>query len=120
MAHSWLPFPSSTGDLRFRRPQANNPYSGAYDATSFALSCPQQDVTLPFISGLAQEATDAIIASIYGTVFPDSEDCEFTFELIAGVGLSLRSHQVCTSMSSSRRLRRISRLCLSLPYVQPI
>lgn len=41
-----------------------------------APSCPQQDVTLPIPNDLAQEAVDAILNTIYGVIFPDSEDCE--------------------------------------------
>ncbi|KAF5376939.1 hypothetical protein D9615_007293 [Tricholomella constricta] len=64
-----------TGDLRFRLPQANAPYSGSFSATSYGLSCPQQAVSLPILKGLAAEAVDYIVNSIFALVFPDSEDC---------------------------------------------
>ncbi|KAF4617351.1 hypothetical protein D9613_005823 [Agrocybe pediades] len=63
------------GDLRFRLPQPNAPYNGTFDATSFGPSCAQQSVDLPIVSGLTGDAVDYIVNSIYGQVFPDSEDC---------------------------------------------
>lgn len=51
-------------------------YTGTFDATAMAPSCPQQDITLPIPSVLVQEAVDALLNTIYGVVFPDSEDCE--------------------------------------------
>ncbi|KAF8073584.1 carotenoid ester lipase precursor [Lyophyllum atratum] len=64
-----------TGDLRFRLPQPIPAYTGSVSATSFGLSCPQQAITLPILTGLAAEAVDYIVNSIFGLVFPDSEDC---------------------------------------------
>ncbi|KAG5335338.1 hypothetical protein C0989_001384 [Termitomyces sp. Mn162] len=63
------------GDLRFRLPQPIAPYTSDFSATNFGLSCPQQAVVLPIISGLTQQAVDFLVNSIYGTIFPDSEDC---------------------------------------------
>ncbi|KAF5376472.1 hypothetical protein D9615_008628 [Tricholomella constricta] len=64
-----------TGDLRFRLPQAIPPYGGSLSATSFGLSCPQQAISIPILKGVAAEAVDYIVNSIFGLVFPDSEDC---------------------------------------------
>lgn len=66
----------STGDLRFRLPQPIPAYTGSLTATAYGLSCPQQAVDLPIVSGLAAEAIDFIVNSIYGLIFPDSEDCK--------------------------------------------
>ncbi|KAF8073585.1 carotenoid ester lipase precursor [Lyophyllum atratum] len=63
------------GDLRFRLPQPIPAYAASFAATSYGLSCPQQSVTLPIVSGLVADAVDFIVNSIYGVAFPDSEDC---------------------------------------------
>lgn len=63
------------GDLRFRLPQPISSYNGSFTVTSFGPACPQQSVDLPIVSGLAQDAIDYIVNSIYGLVFPDDEDC---------------------------------------------
>ncbi|GLB38555.1 putative type-B carboxylesterase lipase family protein [Lyophyllum shimeji] len=63
------------GDLRFRLPQPIPAYATNFNATSFGLSCPQQSVSLPIVSGLAADAVNFIVNSIYGAIFPDSEDC---------------------------------------------
>ncbi|KAF9523405.1 carotenoid ester lipase precursor [Crepidotus variabilis] len=63
------------GDLRFRLPQTVPSYSGTFTATDFGLSCPQQDIKLPILTGIAADAANYILSSIYGQVFPDSEDC---------------------------------------------
>ncbi|KAI0029235.1 Alpha/Beta hydrolase protein [Vararia minispora EC-137] len=76
--NKWLGIPFAKpplGDLRFNLPQPNDPYSGTYTVTSFGKSCPQQAISLPIVSGLAQEAIDFIANSIFGLVFPDDEDC---------------------------------------------
>lgn len=65
-----------TGDLRFRLPQPIAAYTGTQDATAFGLACPQQAVELPILTGLAADAVDFVVNSIYGAVFPDSEDCQ--------------------------------------------
>jgi acetylcholinesterase len=74
----------SVGNLRFAKPVANNPYNGTVTATAYGLACPQQSVTLPLISGLPADAVDFIINSVYGVVFPDSEDC-LTINVYAAV-----------------------------------
>ncbi|KAI0060458.1 carotenoid ester lipase precursor [Artomyces pyxidatus] len=70
------------GDLRFRLPQANKPYTGVQTATAFGPSCPQQSFTLPIPGVLAQEAVDFLVNSIYDIVIPDSEDC-LTINVVA-------------------------------------
>ncbi|GLB38556.1 putative type-B carboxylesterase lipase family protein [Lyophyllum shimeji] len=64
-----------TGDLRFRLPQPVPAYTESFSATSYGLSCPQQAIDLPILTGLAAEAVDYVVNSIFGLVFPDSEDC---------------------------------------------
>ncbi|KAF8194390.1 alpha beta-hydrolase [Mycena galopus ATCC 62051] len=63
------------GDLRFRLPVANAPYNGTHTATAMGPGCPQQAIELPILTGLPQEVVDDVIGSIYGTLFPSSEDC---------------------------------------------
>jgi carboxylesterase type B len=63
------------GDLRYQLPQTIPAYNGSYDATNFGLSCGQQAIDLPILSGLVAEAADYVVNSIFGQVFPDSEDC---------------------------------------------
>ncbi|KAJ7777805.1 carotenoid ester lipase precursor [Mycena olivaceomarginata] len=63
------------GDLRFRLPVAVSPYTGTHSATAMGPGCPQQAVKLPILTGLPQEVTDNVVNSIFGTVFPSSEDC---------------------------------------------
>ncbi|KAJ7124165.1 carotenoid ester lipase precursor [Mycena epipterygia] len=63
------------GDLRFRLPVAIPAYTGSHDATAMGLACPQQAVKLPDLSGLPADVLNILVNSIYGTVFPDSEDC---------------------------------------------
>ncbi|KAF8158420.1 carotenoid ester lipase precursor [Crassisporium funariophilum] len=63
------------GDLRYRLPQTIPAYNGSYDATNFGLSCGQQAIELPIVQGLVGDAANYIVNSIFGQVFPDSEDC---------------------------------------------
>lgn len=63
------------GNLRFRLPVPILSYNGTIDASEYGPSCPQQAVSLPLVDGLAREATDYLINSIFGQIFPDSEDC---------------------------------------------
>ncbi|KAI0322091.1 carotenoid ester lipase precursor [Amylostereum chailletii] len=63
------------GDLRFNLPKATDPYVGTHTVTSFGPACPQQALTLPLPAGLAQDAVDFVVNTIYGAVFPDDEDC---------------------------------------------
>lgn len=74
----------SVGNLRFRLPQPiSYPNGTVYDATNYGLSCIQQTVQLPLVSGLAAEASDFLIGSIFGAVFPDAEDCA-SIQIIIG------------------------------------
>ncbi|KAJ6462794.1 carotenoid ester lipase precursor [Mycena vitilis] len=63
------------GDLRFRLPVAVPAYNGTHSATAMGPGCPQQAVKLPILTGVPEEVVDDVINSIYGTVFPSSEDC---------------------------------------------
>ncbi|KAJ7480555.1 carotenoid ester lipase precursor [Mycena latifolia] len=63
------------GDLRFRLPVAIPAYTGAHDATAFGLSCPQQRIDLPILTGVAAEVVDDVANTIFGIVFPAAEDC---------------------------------------------
>ncbi|KAF8305166.1 carotenoid ester lipase precursor [Clavulina sp. PMI_390] len=65
----------SVGDLRFQLPVANDPYNGTYTATSMGNACIQQAITLPLLTGLPADTINAIVNSIFGVVYPDSEDC---------------------------------------------
>lgn len=71
-----------TGDNRFRLPVPIDAYNGTQTAIAFGPSCPQQALTLPIPEGLAQDAVDYIVNSIYGVVIPDSEDCKLQTSLI--------------------------------------
>ncbi|KAF9568773.1 carotenoid ester lipase precursor [Agrocybe pediades] len=63
------------GNLRFRLPQPITYTNGTYDATDYGLSCGQQSVDLPIVTGLVAEAADFLVDTIFGKVFPDQEDC---------------------------------------------
>ncbi|KAI0088623.1 carotenoid ester lipase precursor [Irpex rosettiformis] len=64
-----------TGDLRFRLPVANDPYTGTLQATSFGTACPQQafnfDIPVPGISDIVNE----VINGFYDLITPNGEDC---------------------------------------------
>lgn len=64
-----------TGDLRFRLPVANDPYTGSHDATAFGLSCPQQATTLPLPAGLLSNVTDLLLNTFSSILEPSGEDC---------------------------------------------
>lgn len=64
-----------TGSLRFNLPQPIAPYNASFSATEFGLACPQQAIDLPDLSGFAAETVDFITNSIFGFLFPSSEDC---------------------------------------------
>ncbi|KAJ2924128.1 hypothetical protein H1R20_g12974, partial [Candolleomyces eurysporus] len=62
-----IPFAAPpVGNLRFRLPQPISTYNGTIDATKYGPSCPQQALSLPIVSGLAAEATEYIVNSIFG------------------------------------------------------
>ncbi|KAJ7644706.1 carotenoid ester lipase precursor [Roridomyces roridus] len=63
------------GDLRLQLPQPVDKYTGSYTVTSFGDACPQQEIELPILTGVAQEVVDYVANSIFGLVFPAAEDC---------------------------------------------
>ncbi|KIY61021.1 alpha/beta-hydrolase [Cylindrobasidium torrendii FP15055 ss-10] len=63
------------GNLRFNLPEAVDAYTGTIEAIEFGPACPQQEIKLPILDGLPQEAVDYILNSIYNVVFPSDEDC---------------------------------------------
>lgn len=63
-----------TGDLRFRLPLPNDPYTGLFNATAFGPVCPQQNVTYTIPDNIAPEARAVLEAS--GSSLTDAEDCE--------------------------------------------
>jgi len=88
----------STGDRRFRLPEATDPYTGTYDATKRGLSCPQQAVKLPLIpDGVVGDAINFAVNKVYGQIDPDGEDCMRTFPLITSLSLTqgIRSKLEC-------------------------
>ena len=67
------------GDLRLRLPQPNLPYNGSYNATSFGLSCIQQNGTLQVPPNLAPETLEVIVNSLSGSIInKDDEDCRLS------------------------------------------
>ncbi|RPD56081.1 carotenoid ester lipase precursor [Lentinus tigrinus ALCF2SS1-7] len=71
-----IPFGKApVGDLRFNLPVAVDPYNGTHTATSFGPACPQQAFDFPELSGLAEDAVDFIVNSIYQVITPSAEDC---------------------------------------------
>ncbi|KAF9046245.1 carotenoid ester lipase precursor [Panaeolus papilionaceus] len=77
------------GDLRFKLPVANSPYTGSFDATAYGPSCGQMAVNLP-IEGLVGDAANFVINSIFGQIFPDDEDC-LTVNVVAPAGATANS-----------------------------
>ncbi|KAJ6554988.1 Alpha/Beta hydrolase protein [Mycena vulgaris] len=76
--HSFLGIPFAkppVGDLRFRLPVPIPAYTGTHAAIAMGLACPQQEIDLPILTGLPAEVVDEVVNSIFGLVFPDSEDC---------------------------------------------
>lgn len=82
----------STGDRRFRLPEALPEYTSSITAKSFGPSCPQQAINLPIVKGLAAAALDWLVNTLYLAVLPDDEDC--TFLLLLGGPLSYHRFQV--------------------------
>ncbi|KAH9480374.1 Lipase 1 [Psilocybe cubensis] len=78
------------GDLRYRLPQAIPPYNGSHDATKFGPSCGQQAIDLPIVQGLVADAADFLVNSIFGQIFPDSEDC-LTLNVVKPAGATSTS-----------------------------
>ena len=74
----------STGDRRFRLPEAIDPYTGTYDATKQGLACPQQAVKLPLLpDGVVGDAINFAVNKVYGAIDgPDGEDCMRRFSLV--------------------------------------
>ncbi|KAJ7119783.1 Alpha/Beta hydrolase protein [Mycena epipterygia] len=71
-----IPFAQApVGDLRFRLPQTVPAYTGAHTATAFGPACPQQEVVLPVLTGLADDVVDFVVNSAFGVLFPSAEDC---------------------------------------------
>jgi hypothetical protein len=64
----------SIGDLRFRLPRPNAPYTGEINATAFGLACLQQNSTVDVPTNLSPIAL-MIIGEETSTPVPDSEDC---------------------------------------------
>lgn len=56
-------------------PEPVDPYTGTHTVTAYGPACPQQAVDLPLINGLAADAVDFLVNTIYGVIFPDDEDC---------------------------------------------
>ncbi|KAJ7505873.1 carotenoid ester lipase precursor [Mycena galericulata] len=76
--HSFLGLPFArppVGDLRFRLPVTIPAYTGSHTATEMGLACPQQAFDIPILTGLPQEVVKYLVNSIYGQIYPDSEDC---------------------------------------------
>ncbi|KAK7688542.1 hypothetical protein QCA50_008080 [Cerrena zonata] len=66
-----------TGNLRFRLPVPNSPYSGNISLTQFGNSCPQQLTNITIPDTLPRNVSDTI-SNLTGRIFspmPGSEDC---------------------------------------------
>ncbi|KAF8272598.1 carotenoid ester lipase precursor [Lactarius quietus] len=67
------------GDLRFRLPVAPPPYVGQYNATTFGLSCPQQEphlnLSAPILSGLPNVTLEYLEDIGTPATLPTGEDC---------------------------------------------
>ncbi|KAI0793056.1 carotenoid ester lipase precursor [Irpex lacteus] len=64
-----------TGDLRFRLPVPNDPYTGTHLATSFGNACPQQASTTNFPPQAASDVVKDMIAKFFAVPFTSGEDC---------------------------------------------
>lgn len=69
---------SSVGDLRFNLPVAVDSYNGTRTVTSYGPGCPQQAFDFPQLDslGLAGDAVEYILNSLYNVVSPSAEDCK--------------------------------------------
>ena len=68
-----------TGDLRFRLPVPNSPYTGNVDATQFGSPCSQQLTNITIPDTLSKNVSD-VITGLTGRIFspmPGSENCLF-------------------------------------------
>ncbi|KZV65482.1 alpha/beta-hydrolase [Peniophora sp. CONT] len=66
------------GDLRFRLPVANDPYTGTYNATAFGASCilqPANNTDVPNLSPIAVSIFDGLYTSSVIPGLGDDEDC---------------------------------------------
>lgn len=70
-------FSTRRGDLRFRLPVANDPYTGVYNATTFGPSCIQQNSSFVIPDVLDPQAK-AVLESGFGALTDVSDDCEFS------------------------------------------
>lgn len=67
------------GDLRFRLPVANDPYTGSLNATSFGFSCPQQVPTgFSIPSVVANDTAEIAELLLLVQTNPPGEDCKFS------------------------------------------
>ncbi|CAL1698298.1 unnamed protein product [Somion occarium] len=63
------------GDLRFRLPVSNDPYTGVHSAITFGASCPQQALNLPIPGDITSSAINSVINTALTIATPESEDC---------------------------------------------
>ncbi len=68
----------SVGDLRFNLPVAVDSYNGTRTVTSYGPGCPQQAFEFTQLDslGLAGDAVEYILNSLYNVVSPSAEDCK--------------------------------------------
>ncbi|KAI0766812.1 carotenoid ester lipase precursor [Irpex lacteus] len=70
-----IPYSKPTwGDLRYRLPVANDPYTGEHNVTKFGYPCLQQTVVIPLPDALDPQAR-ALLASGIGDFSEVSDDC---------------------------------------------
>ncbi|KAJ3486538.1 hypothetical protein NLI96_g4178 [Meripilus lineatus] len=79
-----------TGDLRFRLPVSNDPYTGTPVATSYGPACPQQEFKLPLPDGVVTDAIDFLVNKVYNVITPSSEDC-LTLNVVTPTGVAAGS-----------------------------
>ncbi|KAI0030226.1 carotenoid ester lipase precursor [Vararia minispora EC-137] len=63
------------GDLRFRPPQSNEPYTGPFNATAFGPACVQQTFIIPEESNINPVALEVLKLRLSGPPLIDDEDC---------------------------------------------
>lgn len=64
------------GDLRYRLPQANAPYSGNYAATNYGPACYQQSVNITGSGGAVGDLVNALAGMGFNSEVAQSEDCQ--------------------------------------------